>query len=82
MEKLIKKLTKLNDDFNLHRYLKNHPEVARGMTVKEVNSLIDSLGTGEPILPGANMPQRSYQAVLASVKSNIAAGRAVDGREM
>ena len=70
MEKLTKKLTKLRDDFNLHVYLKRNPEKAQGMTVKEVNSLIDSLGTGEPILPGANMPQRSYQDVLASVRSN------------
>ena len=70
MEKLTQKLTKLRDDFSLHYYLKHHPEAAKGMTVKEVNNLIDSLGTGEPTLPGANMPQRSYQDVLAGVRSN------------
>lgn len=74
---MMKKLTKLRDDFNLYVYLKRHPEEARGMTVKEVNGLIDSLGADmlptEPTLPKATMPLRSYQEVLANVQS---------GREM
>ena len=87
MDKLTHKLTKLRSDLSLHHYLKNHPEVARGMTVKEVNGLIDSLSADtlptEPILPGANKPQRSYQEVLASVKSwRVENTNAKGGREI
>ena len=70
--KIIEKLSKFKHDYDLSRYLKNHQKEANGMTVKEINHLIDSVTGGAdlekaPVVKGGL--KRTYQEVLESVKS-------------